>query len=287
MQWPPLTPAALRVSPDGRGYALWVVLQGEGLVVWREGDAKSVPLSATAMREFAWTPDGICFVQLTANMDGKPQLMRYRWGEAAPTVLVDSDRLHGTVRALQWSGAGRLFFADDEGMKAASDDGRAVTSLPGAGVPVTARGGVFAPGSSRYVGVQDGKLVLSQAGQAALAPLADLGSLVLQRVAWAPGGDRVAVELAGSGRGLVVLYETPDGGAPREIRREEGVSPVLFADRLAYLAPGGDVMEAGFTGGAARPAGAGGIYDLAGDPARGRLFTISLGKSQVPYFTLR
>lgn len=198
--WPAVMPAAIQVAPGGKAYALWVVIQGDGLVVWREGEQQSVVLSGVAMRQYAWTPDGIVFVQLTGVMEGKPQIMRYRWGEAAPKVLVDSDRLKGYPRALQWAGAGKLYFADDDGLKTVTDDGKTIAPVAGPAVPWIARAGGFAPNAPRYVGLLDSKLVLATAGQPGGAPLMEFSGLGIQRVEWTPDGTKLALETGGDGK---------------------------------------------------------------------------------------
>lgn len=144
-------PMGLRVSPDGHGYALFFALQGNGLAVWREGDAEAVMLSGVAWEEIAWTGDGLFLAHLTGPMEGQAQILRYRWGGAKPTIFVETDRLQGYPRALVWDAAGnRLLYTDDGGMRAVSADGARISRVDPPALPAAASG-VFHPGSLRYL----------------------------------------------------------------------------------------------------------------------------------------
>lgn len=291
---PTLLPVAVRPSPDGKAFALWHALQADGLVAWRSGDRQSVALTGVARRDLAWAPDGLYFVQLTGPMDGRPQVLRYRWGQPKPEVVIDTPRLKGHPRALAWDAAGgRLLYADDDGLKAAAADGRTLVPIKGPPVPQAVQGGAFGPAAGlRYVTAAEGQLLVAAAGQEGAAVAAKLApGVTLHRVAWASAGDRAAAEVGPAGRGgtQVVLVSVPAQGAPAELRRLEGTAPVLFPDRLYYLAAGGRVMEVRLPDGAPRQVAAFATRDLVGDAAAGRLYLFLAGQTlgEVPYLDVK
>ncbi len=281
-----LRPVALRVRPAGQAYALWYAGQADGLLAWRAGDQQAVSLSRLAARELAWAPDGVYFVQLTAVTDGRPRLMRYRWGRPEPELVVDSGRLRGRVRALTWDSAGnRLIWADDGGLKAVAGEGRTLTSLRGPAIPDTVTGDPFAPSGLRYVTVQGDQIVLAVTGQTAVTALAKIGAAqALLRVAWAANGDRVAVEVGAPGQETgrqVAVIQIPATGVPQELLRQDGRQAVLFADRAYYLDAGGRVMEVHLPAGTPRPVAVPVSRRLEGDLVAGHLYLLPAETGQV------
>ncbi len=289
-----IRPVDLRVSPDGKYFALWYAIQGDGLLVWKAGESSALKLSGVALRELVWAPNGgLYFAHMTGPMTGKAQIMRYRWGAAKPEVVLDSHQLHASPKLLVFDArAGRLIFSEAGGLKAVTPGGGTTESIEGPGLPETVSGGSFDPIHYRYVTTQNGKLVLAVPGQTVAMPLGIVGDQSLYRVTWSPDGETVAAEL-GSYQGethQIVLYSVPPSKETREIGRVEGTQPVLFPDQMFYLLPNHSaVMRVKLPWGNPGVSVTYHISYLAGDQIAGRLYLMRPGeiKDRLPYIEVR
>ncbi|HEY8347412.1 MAG TPA: hypothetical protein VIL07_09115 [Symbiobacteriaceae bacterium] len=235
----------LQVRPDGRAFALWHVGDRYALAVWQAEDDEAVLLSRTALEGLAWARDGLYFVQMSAPVGGRAEILRYRWGEEQPEVVLTGGAIRGRPRGLAWRSPGLLLYADDEGLKAAQPGiPWRVSRLTGPGIPDTLQYGAFAPGSLRYIGIQGGYLVLAEAGQATAVPLTEAGNQSLTRVAWSEDGRRVALGLGYAELGgRILLFDVAGWGTPRQVAEVAGGSPLFVGRRFFFVDPEGQVME--------------------------------------------
>lgn len=270
-----LRPIHLAVRPDGGAFAAWHLTgDGLGLSVWQEGDSSSVHLSGAALGEVAWSPEGVFFAEFDAPVGGRPQILHYRWGEAEPQVVVKGEVIRGKPRSLAWRSPGWLYFADDQGLKAAQPGTPwRVVRLPGPPIPDTLQYGSFAPGSLRYIGLKGGSLVLAEAGQEEVVPLAENWGGGLTRAAWSQDGSRVALALGHAELGgKVLLVELPRRGAPRLVAELAGGVPVVLGERLLFLDPKGRV--AAWHNGEVTLVAEGPAVSLGGGPAQGPVYVV-------------
>lgn len=269
-----LRPTQLAVRPDGEAFAAWHLSEGTGLAVWQVGDDNAVLLTGAALGELAWSPDGVFFAGFDAPVGGRPQILHYSWGEAAPKVVVEGAVIRGKPRALAWRSPGWLYFADDQGLKAAQPGTPwRVVRLPGPAIPDTLQYGSFAPGSLRYIGLQGGSLVLAEAGQEGGVPLAENWGAGLTRVAWSQDGSRVALGMGHAELGgKVLLMELPRRGAPRLAAELEGGAPLFVGDRLVFLDQKGRVLA--WQNGEVAVVAEGPAVSLGGGLARGPLYVV-------------
>lgn len=229
----PVTPERLAVRPDGKAFALQMMLQGIGLIAWRQGDAHAVWLAWHSGNWVTWAPDGLYFTDITANLDGVGFIGHYRWGDAKPEVVIDAKRLQGYPTFLQWDAASnRLLYVDQGGPKFATADGKSITARPGAHATFST-----APNGKQSIAIVAGQVMLSTAGRALQAPLFDVPSYEqVVQVAWSPDSSQVAVEFypgrPGTGTEIRV-YSV--GDQPRQLRRVNGIDPALFGGRLYYV----------------------------------------------------
>lgn len=268
--------SGLHVSPSGKSYALRFILQGEGLLVWREGDREGVKLSGLALPEVAWTSFGLYFVQLTAPMDGKPQIMRYHWGEAQPAVVLEGEQLKGYPRGLYWSQGSGLVFSDDEGPKMLAGDQKA-ERLKGLPLPMTLRGEAFSFKGLRYITAVDNRLAMVSAVDGRVYDLGEQAVLrsdeMLLHIRWDQTGQLAAVEAGGhKSQGRVAWIQAPEEGQPRLHSWTEGSRPAWINGAL-YFTEGQTVLERGVLD-VAPVAHFEKVGSLTADPAGRRLFVL-------------
>lgn len=269
-----LLPVHLSVRPDGAAFAVWHLSAGQGLAVWQEGSSQSVPLSNSALGELAWAPDGLYFAEWDAPVGGRARILHYRWGDSSPQVVVEGKHLKGKPRALAWRTPGWLYFADDEGLKAAQPGASwRVERIPGSAVPDTLQYGAFAPDSLRYIGIKGGSLALAEAGREAIQPLIAVKGENLTRTAWSQDGSRLALGLGHAETGgRVLLLEVTSGGTARSLAEVKGGSPVFLGDRLLFVDPTGRVMQ--WQEGEVAAVGEHTAASLATGPAQGPLYIV-------------
>jgi len=270
-----LRPIHLAVRPDGEAFAAWHLTgEGQGLAVWQADDGSAVFLTGAALGEVAWSPEGLFFAAFDAPVGGRPQILHYRWGEEAPQVVVKGEAIRGKPRSLAWRSPGWLYFADDQGLKAAQPGTPwRVVRLPGPPIPDTLQYGSFAPGSLRYIGLKGGSLVLAEAGKEDAAPLTENWGAGLTRAAWSPDGSRVALGLGHAELGgKVLLIELPRRGSPKLVAELEGGAPVFLGERLLFVDQKGRVLA--WQDGEVTAAAEGPAVSLGAGPSRGPLYVV-------------
>jgi hypothetical protein len=279
----------LQVSPDGKGFAAWYVLQGDGLAAWREGDAQALPLAGVVARQFAWSDDGFYFVNLTSPMEGRRQLMRYRWGQPAAELLFDTRVPEEPLHGLTWDPVHKqLLFISKDGWQASSPDGKQLTSLNGSVAIQPTVGSSVHPQSRRYLYLYEGWLYLGRIGEVHGKPLADVALRNFIRAAWSADGSLVAAAFAEPGKQEMLLFHIPPDGDPKALLRTEGAEPTFLQNDLWYLDGAGSLMR--LPAGAKEPQpvkGAESIRQLTADPAAGRIYLIGAPPAGIRFLDVK